>query len=108
MRLYKAKIEKTVFDDMTKIENKYDVGYALKVQAVFFGSTNPSATLSLYDADGDEFMFSIPGQAIPRVTTPEIPISVKLPIHYTDSEGNNKLMVFGEVYQIEQTLTTTF
>lgn len=97
---FKIKVEKTEANKMTEVKSTYGAGYVARIQAVFYSSNNPSLFLKLFDADGDQFMFSIPGQGIPRPTTPEIPVTVKLPLRYVDiGPGENTFTVFGEVYK---------
>ena len=107
MRPYKVKVEKTIQGKLTELIHPLRGGYCVKVQAFFYGGTNPNAKLHLYDAGGDEFTFPIPGQARPTATSPEISVTVRLPLSYLDEEGDNKLIVWGEIYPIEEKLTTT-
>lgn len=101
MKLYKVKVEKTVQGQPTELKHMYGAGYCVTIQAVRYGSDNPQSELYLYDAGGDEFMFKIPGQASRNTTTPEIPVTVRLPLSYLDSEGQNELIVWGTVDQID-------
>lgn len=101
MLLYKAKIEKSEAGDIHKIEGNYGTGYGLKLQAVFYSSSNPGNFLHFYDADGDEFLYPISGQGNPKVVLIDAPISVKLPISYLDiSLGENEIKVWGEVERL--------
>lgn len=74
------------------------VGY-LTVEGVYYSNINPSQCIHLYDADGDEFMFPIPGQAEPKPTSPEIAITVELPLYYLDEDfdGENDLIIWGRL-----------
>lgn len=97
---FKVKVEKTEANKKVKINSRYGAGYVARIQAVFYSSNNPSFFLKLFDADGDQFMFQIPGQGIPRPTTPEIPVTVKLPLQYVDiGTGEHNFTIFGEVYK---------
>jgi len=101
MLLYKAKVEKSETPDMHKIEGNYGMGYGLKLQAVYYSSSNPGNFLHLYDADGDEFLYPIPGQGNPKVTMLDSPISVKLPLSYVDvSLGENEIKLWGEAVRL--------
>ncbi len=98
MKHYKVKVNKTVGGSrVVELKSRYGSNYFVTVQAVYYGCTNPSSYLHLFDGDGDEFMFAIPGQAIPNTTTPEIPVTVRLPISYSDDIGGNELVIWGTV-----------
>ena len=102
MRTFKIKF-KTVPNALTKIEYPVSRGYFVKVQAVFYNTNNPSNYLKLYDKDSDQFMFQIPGQGIPNPTTPEIPVSVALPLYYLDiGKGGHEVTIFGELHKQEK------
>lgn len=103
MKLYKVKVDKTVQGQPTELKHMYGTGYAVTVQAVRYGSQSPQAQLELMDAGGDTFMFDIPGQGTPKTTTPEIPVAVRLPLYYMDTEGQNELIVWGTIDQIDST-----
>lgn len=105
MKLYKVKVEKTVQNQPTELKHMYGAGYCINVQAVSYGSKNPQSMLHLLDAGGDEFMFKIPGQASTNPTTPELPITVRLPLSYVDTEGQNELIVWGTVESIDTAVT---
>lgn len=102
MLLYKEKIKKTVRGKKVEIKSPFGAGYALTLQALSFNSTNPNKFCYLLDADGDQFVFKIPGQAEPGPTAPEVPVSVKLPLYYFDETGGNELILWGEVEKIER------
>lgn len=74
-------------------------GWAMTVQAVLYTNTAPNQKLHLFDADGDEFMFPIPGQMEEKIVTPEIAVTVKLPLSYydEDADGGHQLKVIGYV-----------
>lgn len=101
---FKAKVEKTGIakgGEMLEIKGNVGKGYALKLQALFYSSSNPGHFLHLLDADGDEFMFPIPGQGQPKAINPAIPITVKLPLKYVDiSQGDNQIIIWGEAEKI--------
>lgn len=67
------------------------------IQAVFYSGKNPSQHLCLYDADGDMFMYPIPGQLENKVVTLETPTTIKLPLRYLDQDGENEIIVFGKL-----------
>jgi hypothetical protein len=83
-------------------------GYCVTIQAVRYGNKSPQMYMHLYDAGGDEFMFPIPGQDLPKTTTPEIPVTVRLPLSYYDEDGGQELIVWGEAHEIERKLTSSF
>lgn len=97
MKTYKAKLQ-TVGGIKKQITGNFIVG-TITIQAVFYSSINPARKIHLYDKDGDEFIFPIPGQADPKVTTPELPITIDLPISYMDEDinGANTLIVWGKI-----------
>ncbi len=100
---YKARVNKSVPGQMTTIKGNVGKGYCVTVQAVYYSSTNPGNFLHLYDADGDEFMFALPGQGNAKVATPEIPVTVKLPLKYVDvSIGEHQIKIFGEAHKISK------
>ena len=103
---YKVKVEKTV--PMRKVELKsfYGTGYALTLQAIYYDSKIATKFIHILDADGDGFLFPMPGQHSPQTTTPEIPITVKLPLYYFDEAGNCELILWGEVEKIQTKLET--
>lgn len=108
MKLYKIKIKETLLKEVTRIEDIYGEGYAVTVQAVSYSSKSPEQKLVLFDADGDQFMFPVPGQAVTKPTTPEVPTSVKLPLSYVDTEGENEVIIWGEVTKIDPYLESSF
>lgn len=100
MQAFKAKtISKNVTDE--KPMQLFDEGPQngnVRIQAVYYSSTNPSRNLYLYDGDGDMCMFPLPGQDIGKVNILPSPITVKLPLHYIDEEGEgSEIIVFGEL-----------
>jgi hypothetical protein len=95
---YKAKT-KTVTEGMTTLKPEWR-GFQVTIQAVYYGSKNPSAHLTIHDAEGDQCVFSLPGQLNATVTALETPVTVKLPLKYIDNEGGNDLIVFGQAEKI--------
>jgi len=102
MKPFKVKIEKSIGDKKVEVRTNFGSNYCLNVQSVFYNCNNLSSYLRLLDADGDMFMFKIPGQAEPNPTTPEIPVTIKLPIFYVDSLGGNEIIIWGEVNKIDR------
>ncbi len=98
---FKVKIDKTVSQQRVEIKTRYGKGFALRLQAFRYDSTNPGLFLHLLDADGDEFMFPIPGQGTPKASTLEIPLTLSLPLFYYD-DGEHELILWGEVEKIEK------
>ena len=103
---YKVKVEKTELLVRTELKSRYGLGYALTLQAIYYSSTNPTRFIHILDADGDGFLFPMPGQHSPQTTTPEIPITVKLPLYYFDEAGDCELILWGEVEKIQTILET--
>lgn len=105
-KLYKVKVEKTETGKLEEVRCEYGEGWCVNLQSIFYSEKSPQHYLHLFDADGDEFMFSIPGQARPTVVTPdEVPVTVKLPLYYLDTGGGNELILWGEVYRLDRTLS---
>jgi hypothetical protein len=102
MQPYKAKFTTGANDG--EIQEVPDASHdrgSVRVQAIFFNDTNPERKLRLFDADGDEFMFPIPGQIEPRIATPEISVLVQLPLQYLDEDpiGGHEVIIFGEYHE---------
>lgn len=95
MKALKLKAKSTVPQKLSVFEGQPKSG-SMRVQAVFYSSTNPSQNVMLYDRDGDCFMFPIPGQLDKKVISLEVPVTVALPIYYLDQIGECELIVFGE------------
>lgn len=97
MRAFKVKTKSSIGNKMTVFGGQPKQG-SVRIQAVYYSSKNPSAHLCLYDADGDMFMFPVPGQLDDKVVTPELPVTVTLPLYYLDQDvdGENEVIVFGE------------
>lgn len=95
MKYFKVKTKSSATDELTPFETQ-PLG-SVMIQAVYYSSENPSKHLCLYDGDGDMFMYPIPGQIENKIVTPEIPITVKLPIRYLDQDGENEIIVFGQL-----------
>lgn len=108
MKLYKVHIRGTKIGELTRIENKYGEGYCVAVQAVHYSSTSPNDVLKLFDGDKNQFMFELSGGSTPNPTTPEIEITVKLPLYYMDSAGDKDIVIWGVVYKIDNTLESSF
>lgn len=103
MILFKAKVQDTVPGKPTQIKGNVGKGYGVRIEAVYYSSINPGNFLHLYDADGDEFMFPIPGQGIQKTISPAIPITVKLPLSYADiSQGGYEIKIWGVAEKIAQ------
>lgn len=101
MILYKGKVEQTTPGQKTVVKGNVGKGYSATIQAVYYSSINPGNFLHLLDADGDEFMFPIPGQGIQKTITPAIPVTVKLPISYIDvSQGGYEIKIWGEAEKL--------
>ena len=98
MKAYKVKTKTSVGGKLTPFGSQPAQG-SVKVQAVYYSNLNPAQALCLYDGDGDMFMYPVPGQLEAKVVTPEIPVTVKLPLYYLDQDldGENEVIVFGEV-----------
>lgn len=100
---FKAFTDKTISDKPTELHGNVGKGYGARIQAVRYSSKNPSDYLYLYDADDNEFMFSIPGQGNEKTISLETPVTVKLPIKYIDtSSGDKQVIVFGEAEKISR------
>lgn len=97
MRAFKIKTKQSIGNKLTVFGGQPKQG-SVRIQAVYYSGKNPSQHLCLYDADGDMFMFPIPGQLEKKVITPELPVTVTLPIYYLDQDvdGENEVIVFGE------------
>jgi hypothetical protein len=97
MKHYKVKVKRTIGGRPVELKSKYGSNHFATIQAVHYNCTNPASYLRLLDGDGDEFMFRIPGQAEPNPTTPEVPVTVRLPISYIDDIGGNEIILWGRV-----------
>lgn len=110
MQLYKIKIPtvKTVENELTKIE--HHLRGLVTIRAIHWSCENPNRALHLYDADGDEFIYPIPGQQPPdshieivsKVTVLDTPLTVELPLSYVDEEGECELKIWGTVERPEK------
>jgi hypothetical protein len=103
MKPFKVKIKKSIGNRKVEIKSNFGSNYCVTIQSVFYDCTNPSSYLRLLDSDGDMFMFKVPGQAEPNPTTPEVPVTVRLPIYYVDSLGDNEITIWGVVNKIDRT-----
>jgi hypothetical protein len=102
---FKARITETTPGEVMTFKGNVPSSWAVTVQAVFYSSNNPGNFLHLYDGDGDEFMFAIPGQGQPRVATPEVQITVKLPIRCRDiSQGSHEVIIWGRAEKVDSRL----
>lgn len=99
---FKAKVIKSESGNRFILKGNVDRGFALKVEAVYYSNSNPSQHLRLFDADGDQFMFPVPGQARANTTSPELPVTVKLPISYEDEGEGNQVVVWGEAEKLSK------
>lgn len=101
---FKARVNKSVskgfVQNPIKIGTKYNDGYAVRLQSVFYSSMNPHDQLHLFDGDGDKFTFTIPGQLEAGVVHFDSPLTVKLPISYVDTAGDMEIILWGEVEKI--------
>lgn len=97
MRAYKAKTDNTAYQERAFLNSDFNEGYA-DIQAVHYSSMSPQQFLHLYDADGDPFVTPIPGHRKGEVEYLSTPVTVKLPLEYMDTEGNNKVTVFGMLH----------
>lgn len=95
MNAFKVKEERSEAGEMKKFKNQPSFG-SVKIQSVFYSSSNPSQTLFLYDKDGDLFLFPVPGQVAPSPIGLEAPVTVNLPLYYLDPVGGNEIILFGE------------
>lgn len=95
MKALKLKTLSTKAQELAIFEGQPKSG-SMRVQAVFYSSTNPSQSVMLYDRDGDCFVFPIPGQLDKKVISLETPVTVSLPVYYLDQVGECELIVFGE------------
>lgn len=75
-------------------------GMAFRIQAISYTSNNPSHHVTVFDKDGDECMYPIPGQLIPKIVPVEH-VSVILPITIVDEGLHNDVIIFGEKYRQE-------
>lgn len=98
MSPYKIKV-KTVLNVPTKIGGER-AGYAYTIQAIYYSSKEPSEHVTLFDKDGDEITFHIPGQIDPKISPLETPITVQLPIQYVDTKGQEELIIYGRLEKI--------
>jgi hypothetical protein len=98
MKAHKFKIEKTSFvtHQMVKIDTAY-VGHAFTIQGVYYSSPDPNSRLHLYDFDKDECFFAIPGQINPHLISPDVAITITLPLYYMDETSGNKFIIFGTI-----------
>lgn len=96
MKAFKVKTEKSEAQKMMSFAGQIK-GKSARIQAVYYSSASPSQHLMLYDADGDCFMFPVPGQVDKKVINLESPVTVQLPIHYWDEKGEEEIIVFGEM-----------
>ena len=105
MKLYKVKIEKSEGGKWIRIFYPNYAGVAAKIYAVFYSNKAPQEHLRLRDADGDEFMSPLPGQALETagIYNFDSPTPVKLPISYFDEDidGGNKIVIWGEIFDLE-------
>ncbi len=96
MILFKAKANETTPGVKTQLKGNVGKGYGVRIEAIYYSSINPGNFLHLLDADGDEFMFAIPGQGIQKTISPAIPVTVKLPLSYLDiSQGGYEIIIWG-------------
>lgn len=96
MQPHKLKIANT--QQGVLMNTKDYLGYAFRIQAVYYSSSNPSSHIYLYDKDEDAITFPIPGQMEPKLV--DVPnIGVKLPIKVLDETGDNSVVIYGEVYK---------
>lgn len=91
----KHKFDGTVLGVKKTLGNNYP-GYAYTIQAIHYSSNNPQSHLHIFDADGDECMFPVPGDLTPKVLAVSH-ITVKLPISILDETSGNSITIFGTV-----------
>lgn len=96
MTAFKVKAKESKEAELTAFPGQV-AGKSVEIQAVYYSSLTPGKHLMLYDADGDCFMYPIPGQVDQKVVTPEVPVTVKTPIYYLDEVGDNEIIVFGKM-----------
>lgn len=94
----KHKITGTKINQKQIITNSYP-GYSYTIQAVFYSSNNPSSHLHIFDADGDECIFPLPGDLTPKALSVQ-PITIKLPLSILDETSGNQVTIFGVVDRI--------
>lgn len=100
MRAFKAKVEDTKLDEVIEIPWDGLAGELVTIQAVRYESDEPAKRLHLFDSEGDEFMFPFPGQAPEAVTSsPEIAVTVKLPLKYLCEAGGKAFIIWGKVHE---------
>ena len=57
MKHYKVKVKKTVGGSrVVELKSRYGSNYFVTVQAVYYGCTNPSSYLHLFEGVGDAFL----------------------------------------------------
>lgn len=98
MRPYKAKSTASVGGQKLIFKDQTDSMGAVRIQAIYYDNTNLDQHVRIYDGDGDECMFPMPGQEVPRVISLESPVTVKLPLAYLDEDpnGDHAIIIFGE------------
>lgn len=89
MKPHKIKLETTGKDLSTGYE-----GYAFTIQAIYYSSNDPSKFLRIYDNDGDEVIYPIPGALDPK-TVPVGNITVALPLVIVDDTPSNDVILRG-------------
>jgi hypothetical protein len=107
MRLFKGKVEKTVAEQLTLL-GEPNAGSAIEIQSVYFQCNNPNAYVLLFDADGDQVLYPMPGQVDPKPILLDSPITVKAPLYYVDTRGENGLIVFGKVIPLDSRVPSSF
>jgi len=95
----KHKVKQTELDKVIKIPNSY-IGHAYTIQGVYYSSTSPASKLHIYDGDGDECYYAVPGQENPHVLL-STPITVKLPLSILDETAPNSVTIYGYVEKSE-------
>jgi hypothetical protein len=105
MKLYKVRIEKSDGGLWVVIKKPQYVGSGAKISAVYYSNSNLNEVLRLRDADGDEFMTPLHGQPLDNkgVYIFDSPIPVKLPLSCFDEDafGGNKIIIWGELFDLE-------
>jgi len=73
------------------------IGLSARLQGVYWSSTTVGAILRIKDSSGEIiYEYEVDAGVTPSIDQIETPLTLRTPFSYYDSEGGNKIVLFGE------------